>query len=200
MWRRYLRLRGPDVRGDVDDELRFHLEMTERDLIAGGLSPEEARVRARQRFGDVGRVTQTLEHLGERRERVERRRERLGSLVQDVRHALRTLARSPAFALSALLMLALGIGANSTLFSLIDSVVLRPLPGIRDPDAVVELSSRRLSYPAYRDLRDAGSPAFAGLAVFSQRTVALGNGAWTVAGAATVTGRGCSSSAGAPTA
>jgi len=176
---------GPSVPEDVDDELGFHLDMRERELIAAGMDPEAARARARELFGDVDRVRHACREMGERRARFRRLLDGLAGVRQDARYALRALRRGPAFALSAILMLALGIGANSTLFALVDAIVLRPLPGVRDVDSLVELSSQSISYPAYRDFRD-GNPAFAGVAAFSQRTLALADSSRSVLGAGTV--------------
>ncbi len=176
---------GPSVPEDVDDEVGFHLDMRERELVAKGMDPDAARARARELFGDVDRVRHTCREMGERRARLHRLYEWLGGVHKDARYALRALWRSPAFTLTALVMLALGIGATSTLYGLIDAIVLRPLHGVRDVDSVVELSSQSISYPTYRDFRD-GTPAFAGVAAFTQRTVALADGDRSVLGLGTV--------------
>ena len=97
--------------------------MRERELIAAGVEPEEARRRARRMFGDVAGLGERCVEIDERRARGRRLRDLVAALRQDVRYALRTLWRRPAFALSALALLALGIGANSTLFALVDGKV-----------------------------------------------------------------------------
>ena len=74
-WRRYLRFWGSDVGADVDDELRFHLDMLQRDYEARGMGAEEARRAARERFGNVDRVRTALESHDHRRERGRQRRE-----------------------------------------------------------------------------------------------------------------------------
>ncbi|HEU4630287.1 MAG TPA: ABC transporter permease [Gemmatimonadaceae bacterium] len=182
-WRRYLRFWGPDVDADVDDELRFHLQMRIDDNLARGLAPEAARAEALERFGDVERVRAACRTIGHQRESAMKRTEHLATLRQDLRYAARTLRRAPGFTLAAVLSLALGIGANAAIFTLIDAVVLRPLPGIAHPEALVELSTSSISYPAYRDIRDE-SGAFAGFAGYRTRPMSLstGDGASVISG------------------
>src|SRR5688572_5629963 len=126
------------VERDVDDEIAFHLAMKEERLRASGLPPEEARAAARRRFGDVGRVADECRSIDTEHVRVRHRTEIMGSIWQDVRYAVRSLVRAPAFATAALLTLALGIGATTAVFSVVYGVLVRPLP-YAQPERLVQL-------------------------------------------------------------
>ena len=117
-----------DVRVDVNDEVGFHIDMRTEDLMKDGTSAEDAR---RQALAEFGRLEAGAAAIAQFDDRVERRR-RLGQfaaeLKQDTRLGLRLLARSPGFSTVAALMLALGIGANTAIYSVLDAALLRPLP------------------------------------------------------------------------
>lgn len=136
VWRRYLRFWGPDVHRDVDDELALHLEMLVEENLAGGMSAEAARAAAARRFGEYTGYERECLHIGEERERMIRRAERFSALGQDMRYVIRTVLKNPGFALATVLVLALGLGANRAIFSVVNSVVLRPL-GYAEPDRLV---------------------------------------------------------------
>ncbi len=124
-WSRLMRrmrmvLNKHDIEQELDEELRAHVEMETTHLIRGGMPEAEARREALRRFGGVERTKEQV--------RDERGGRLLEDLAQDLRYGVRSLRRSPGFTLSALLVLALGIGSTVTLFAAVDAVLLEPLP------------------------------------------------------------------------
>src|SRR5688572_16125792 len=164
----------------LDDEIQAHLSLLAAEYERRGMTPEAAKHAAWRDFGGIDQMKETY-------------RDRRGiplveGLVQDVRYALRTLRRSPGFAMVAVLTLALGIGANGAFFSVLDALILRKLPVDR-PDELVVFTSRddrpganaSFSYPLWQDFRAAGD-LFTGIAASGgtlrrQMTVAGTNGA-----------------------
>ena len=155
---------------ELDEEFRFHLEMEVEKHLRAGLSPDEARRRARVVFGGVDRHKEAM--------RDGRRVGWIEGPWQDLRYAVRGLARAPGFALVAVLTLALGIGAATAVFSVVNAVLLRPLP-FPDADRLHLVWSRSedspeswLSHPEWMDLRER-STSFTDLAVLRDFSFAV---------------------------
>ena len=144
---------------EVDSELAFHLEMRMRELVGQGMTPEDARVAALARFGNVDQITEACRDIGRRRNTDMRRAEWLTELRHDLRYAVRGLRSSPGFTAVALLTLALGIGASTTIFSVANAVLLRAFPYFQ-PERIVRLYETNpttetfsVSEPDYLDWR-----------------------------------------------
>jgi putative ABC transport system permease protein len=123
---------------EIDEELALHIEMRTRELVGRGMEPKAARKLAIERLGDVTRLKREMANLGRKRDREMRFTLWLEELRDDVKFAFRQLKNSPAFTLVAVLTLALGIGANSAIFALVDATLLRPLP-YGQPDRLVTI-------------------------------------------------------------
>ncbi|HLK17730.1 MAG TPA: ABC transporter permease [Bryobacteraceae bacterium] len=122
--------RKPRLDRELDGEILAHIEMAERDAIAAGLSPEEARREARREFGGIEQMKE--EHREQRSVRW------VENLWRDVRYGLASLARDPGFAAITVGLLALGMGANTAMFSIVDAVLLKPLP-FPEPERMVRV-------------------------------------------------------------
>jgi predicted permease len=132
--RRLLNLvRGKRMEHDLDRELRYHLERRVTDLTATGLSEPEARRQAALEFGSVAQVREEVQDAWVSRW--------LRDMAHDLRYSARVLRASPGFTVTAALSLALGIGANTAIFSFMDSILLRSLP-VNDPQSLVRLAWR----------------------------------------------------------
>jgi predicted permease len=158
---------------DLDDEVQAHLELLAEENVRKGMSPHDARAAARREFGGVDQVKEAY--------RDQRGLPFLDTLSQDVRYALRQLRRNRGFAAVAILTFALGIGANTAIFTLIDALSLRWLP-VRDPQQIVELTVLRrneppgenMSYRLVRALSQQAGALFSGLFGSSNTTLTIG--------------------------
>jgi putative ABC transport system permease protein len=141
---------------EMADELRFHIESRAGDLVRSGLSPAEAERRARIEFGGVEAYKDSCREASGFRW--------IDQFRNDVRYALRTLRAAPGFAAIAILSLALGIGANTTIYRVVDETLLHDVTTTR-PDRLLRIGSYGISYPNYQDL--AGSGVFESLGVYA---------------------------------
>lgn len=160
-------LRRDRLEQELDEELRSHLERQIEMGVAAGMSPEEARMAAQREFGSVS--------LEMERCRDARGTRMIENFFDDVRHALRALRRDPVLALAAAATLAVSIGANTTVFSLLDTILLRPLP-YPDSDRIHWVSERFRGQatevglgPDYYSMRDEGRD-FAAIAAYQPTT------------------------------
>ncbi len=126
------------VADEVADELAFHLEMRTRELVTQGHHPDAARRLARERFADLPRTAAELQDLARQREHAVKRTRYLTDLAQDVQFSWRMLRKRAGFAVMAILPLALGIGAATAMYSVVDGVMLRPLPFVH-PERLVAI-------------------------------------------------------------
>lgn len=174
-WRRWLRLHGPDPREDVNAEFAFHIQERTEALVARGLSIEESTRRAREQFGDIATATTVCTEIGRRRAERARWSERFSSVAQDLRYALKAMRRAPGFALATVLTIALGVGVNTVVFSILNALLLQPLDAARPEELVRVYTSESVvrddrdrfggsSYADYVDLRSA--PSLASLAAW----------------------------------
>jgi predicted permease len=136
----FLRLprRASRIRADIDEEIRFDIEMRAQDLESRGIGPREARERAAREFGDVDDTRRYLEEIDMQLEAEARRRSILEDCRVDLSIALRGIGRTPLFAAVVLITLALGIGANTAVFSVVRRVLVAPLP-FQDPHQLYRL-------------------------------------------------------------
>jgi putative ABC transport system permease protein len=125
-------------RADLDDELRFYFDMRARELMEQGVPEPDARREAVREFGDLDYTKRYCLAEDAMSTREEHRTDLVAELRQDILHSWRSLRRAPGFALVALATLALGIGANTAIFSVVNALLLRDLP-FRDADRVVRL-------------------------------------------------------------
>ena len=152
--RRVFRLEhGDHVERDVDTELAFHLEMRIRRLVERGMDPATARAQALRQFGDWDTVRAQMLDIDYQQQKVVKRANYLAELRQDALYALRSIRNNAGFALVIVLSLAIGIGANTAIFTLIDALLLRSLPVPNAEQLVVIGDSRRTNSASEGSLR-----------------------------------------------
>ena len=187
VWCRARQLWRRPVSQDVDDEVSFHFQMRVDQFVAAGMSRADAERAAREKFGDVGAVRSELVGIGTRSRKRRDWHDRVDGLVQDLIVSLRGLKREPLFTVGLIATLGLGVGANATMFGIVDRLMLR------GPDHVVDARSLDrlyitantptngtrtisfLGYIWYTTLRDQAK-SFAGVAAYASGQVLYGTG------------------------
>jgi len=179
LWNRLRGLfRRSEIDRDLEDEMRFHVEMQARENVAAGMSEPEALRAAHQAFGNRVLAREDSRHIWSFA--------LLETLLQDIRYGARTLWRNPVFTGAIVLTLALGIGANTAIFTLLDTVVLRRLPverpgelyvfgtrsmeGMMISDGVPDRDTNLFSYPLFQDFRE-HSDVFSDLSAVSSYSI-----------------------------
>ncbi|HVT96851.1 MAG TPA: ABC transporter permease, partial [Acidobacteriaceae bacterium] len=144
-WRKLKLLFGRETyAGELEEEMAFHREQMAKDLQESGMTPEAARFAAARQFGNATRIReQSHEAVGFRAE----------TIAQDLRFALRQLRKSPGFAVTAILMLALGIGASSAIFGFVDAALIQPLPYAQQ-NRLVDVDESAAAFPRSNISRD----------------------------------------------
>jgi predicted permease len=180
-------LHRPDPRRELDAELDFHFAETIDALVDQGWPPAQARAEAERRFGNRRRHRRTLEQIGRSATRRKARMTMWDAMRQNLRDAVRGLRKTPGVACAVVAMLALGIGANATMFDIIDRLLLRPPDHLTDanqlrlvyaqrPTLSLSRFARNLTYPDVTDLD--GLPALEAVSAFTEpRRMTMGAGA-----------------------
>ena len=128
------------IQKDVDAELQFHIDTRTEALVREGLSRDAAHAEALREFGDIEDARDYIRRIDQETETDRRRRDYMGELSQDIAYGLRTLRRAPTFTITAILTIALGVGANTAIFSVVHGIVFKPLP-FANPEQLVRVWS-----------------------------------------------------------
>jgi putative ABC transport system permease protein len=166
---------------EIDEEIRFHLENRTEFFVQRGMTHDDAERAAADRFGDINRIRSQCYAIDADRS-ARRSHEFFRSVARDVRYALRTLRKNPGFTVIAVSVLALGIGADAAIFSLVNAVLLRPLP-YANPGGLVMLWERGseagrpqpMSPPTFAEWREP-NPFFEAIAVVNEGSYNLAGG------------------------
>ncbi len=169
-----------DPEGSLDEEINFHLETRIGQLVAEGKTAEAAREEVLRRFGDPDLVVQRCRRIDQGRLRRRFIRELFSDILQDVRYTLRGLRKAGGFAIVAVLSLAVGIGVNTALFTVIHAVWLAPVPGVTGQGRIVDMvpvvrgnDHWSWTYPDFENVRDADTP-FEALTAWAERDATFG--------------------------
>src|SRR5271165_4833946 len=167
-WKRRLRARREADRqaADLEEEMRLHLELRARDLAERGLPPEQAFDAARRQFGNRTNFQEIS--------RQEWGWTMIDNLLEDIGHAVRMLRKTPVFTLVAISTLALGIGMNSAIFSVVNAVMLRGLP-LPESDRLVSLWEEYHNEPSTMNSQGAPQSASGSLPAVQRTTVSVAN-------------------------
>jgi predicted permease len=179
-WLRYFAFWKRDPRRDATDEIRFHLDMRVKDLVARGMPRDQAEQQAEREFGDARAVQQQVERIDTRMMQREERTEWWSDLARDIRVGMRSLRNSPAFTVAAVLCAALGIGVTAAIVSAANAILVRPLPFPED-DQLVAITAENtergykrtnIGWPDYESWR-AENRAFTGIGIWTWSTHTL---------------------------
>ena len=174
------------IAADVENELAFHMDSRIQELVASGVSPEEARKLALAEFGDLDDARRYMLTIDREIESSQRRREYVRDTLADIRYAGRRMRAAPGFTAAIVLTLALGIGANATMFGVVDRLLFRPPPLLKDPETAHRIYVANTTrgqeyinpvgrYARFEDFKR-WTTSFSAMAGHTRRELAIGTG------------------------